>query len=54
MINPIVAGNWKMNKTPSEGKIFSEKMVEKLDSKSSVDIIVCPSFTGIKQLGHFY
>jgi len=50
MINPIVAGNWKMNKTPSEGKIFSEKMVEKLDSKSSVDIIVCPSFTGLSSL----
>ena len=50
MINPIVAGNWKMNKTPSEGKIFSEKMVGKLDSKSSVDIIVCPSFTGLSSL----
>ena len=50
MINPIVAGNWKMNKTPSEGKIFSEKMVEKLDSKSSVDVIVCPSFTGLSSL----
>ena len=50
MINPIVAGNWKMNKTPSEGKIFSEKMVEKLGSKSSVDVIVCPPFTGLSSL----
>ena len=47
MINPIVAGNWKMNKTPSEGKFFSEKMVEKLGPKSSVDVIVCPPFTGL-------
>ena len=50
MINSIVAGNWKMNKTPSEGKIFSEKMVEKLGSKSSVDVIVCPPFTGLSSL----
>ena len=50
MINPIVAGNWKMNKTPSEGKIFSEKMVQKLGSKSSVDVIVCPPFTGLSSL----
>ena len=50
MINPIVAGNWKMNKTPSEGKIFSEKMVEKLGSKSSVDVIICPPFTGLSSL----
>ena len=50
MINTIVAGNWKMNKTPSEGKIFSEKMVEKLGSNSRVDIIVCPPFTGLSSL----
>lgn len=50
MINPIVAGNWKMNKTPSEGKIFSEKMVQKLGSKSSVDVILCPPFTGLSSL----
>ncbi|MFL2989505.1 MAG: triose-phosphate isomerase [Candidatus Neomarinimicrobiota bacterium] len=50
MVNTIVAGNWKMNKTPSEGKIFSEKMVEKLGSNSSVDIIICPPFTGLSSL----
>lgn len=50
MINAIVAGNWKMNKTPSEGKVFSEKMVKKLGSKNSVDIIVCPPFTGLSSL----
>jgi triosephosphate isomerase len=50
MINSIVAGNWKMNKTPSEGKVFSEKMVKKLGSNNSVDIIVCPPFTGLNSL----
>ena len=50
MINPIVAGNWNMNKTPSEGKLFSEKMVKKLGSNSSVDVIVCPPFTGLSSL----
>ena len=50
MINPLVVGNWKMNKTPSEGKLFSEKMVEKLGSNSNVNVIVCPSFTGLSNL----
>ena len=50
MINSIVAGNWKMNKTPSQGKSFSEIMVEKLDSKCSVDVIICPPFTGLSSL----
>jgi triosephosphate isomerase len=50
MINSIVAGNWKMNKTPSQGKTFSEIMVEKLDSKCSVDVIICPPFTGLSSL----
>ena len=50
MINPIVAGNWKMNKTPSEGKVFSEEMVKKLESRISVDTIICPPFTGLSSI----
>ena len=30
MLKPIVAGNWKMNKTPQEGKSFIDDVVDSL------------------------
>ena len=50
MINSIVAGNWKMNKTPMEGKIFIEKMINDLDSIGDTNVIICPPFTGLSSL----
>ena len=50
MIKPIVAGNWKMNKTPSEGKKFSLSLIENLDSISDTDVIICPPFTGLNSV----
>ena len=50
MINSIVAGNWKMNKTPKEGKIFIEKMISDLDSLGDTNVIICPPFTGLANL----
>ena len=47
MIKPIVAGNWKMNKTPSEGNKFSLSLIENLNSISNTDVIICPPFTGL-------
>ena len=39
MINSIVAGNWKMNKTPKEGKIFIEKMISDLNALGDLSLI---------------
>ena len=50
MINSIVAGNWKMNKTPKEGKTFIEKMISDLDSLGDTNVIICPPFTGLTSL----
>jgi len=50
MIKPIVAGNWKMNKTPSEGNKFSLSLIENLDSISDTDVIICPPFTGLTSI----
>ena len=50
MINSIVAGNWKMNKTPKEGKIFIEKMISNLNSLGDTNVIICPPFTGLTSL----
>ncbi len=52
MINSIVAGNWKMNKTPKEGKSFIEKMISDLDSLGDTNVIICPPFTGLTSLLH--
>tara|TARA_B100000900_G_C20413367_1_gene647830 strand:+ start:37 stop:783 length:747 start_codon:yes stop_codon:yes gene_type:complete len=50
MINSIVAGNWKMNKTPSEGKIFIDKMISDIGSLADTNVIICPPFTGLTSL----
>ena len=50
MINSIVAGNWKMNKTPNEGKTFIKKMISDLDSLEDTNVIICPPFTGLTSL----
>ena len=47
MIKPIVAGNWKMNKTPSECNKFSISLIESLNPISDTDVIICPPFTGL-------
>lgn len=43
MRKKIVAGNWKMNKTPSEAAKLMEEM-KPLVANSSVDVVVCPPF----------
>lgn len=44
----IVAGNWKMNMTPSSAKTFSDELLEKLKQHShNCDIVVCPPYISI-------
>ncbi len=50
MANLIVAGNWKMNKTPKNGKIFISEVLSKIDDITNVDIIFFPPFTGLYNL----
>ena len=37
----IIAGNWKMNKTPSETKAFAEQFKAILPKTKWCDIVVC-------------
>jgi triosephosphate isomerase len=37
---PIIAGNWKMNKTASEAKAFAEAVATKIPSKEQVDTVI--------------
>lgn len=41
----IIAGNWKMNKTASQGKALVEELKTKVAGIDKADIVVCPPFT---------
>ncbi len=44
---PIMAGNWKMYKTPAEGSVFVEALAVRLGALQGVEVIVAPPFTGL-------
>lgn len=46
MRKPIIAGNWKMNKTYSEAKELL-KEIAALELNSEVEAVVCPPFTNL-------
>ena len=50
MIRSIVAGNWKMNKTPKNGNLFISEVLAHIDETKNVDIIFFPPFTGLYNL----
>ncbi len=41
----IIAGNWKMNKTASEGKALVEELKPLAAALTDAEIVVCPPFT---------
>ena len=43
MRRKIVAGNWKMNKTPQDAIVLVEKLKEVANSKE-VDVVICPPY----------
>ena len=47
MRKPLIAGNWKMNKTPSEAGELARILKDKLEGESSPDIVLCPPFTAL-------
>ena len=49
MRNRIIAGNWKMNKTYTEGVELAEGLASELkDGTGSVDVVVCPPAVDLK------
>ena len=49
MRTKIVAGNWKMNKTPGEGAALIAGIRKELgEAACPVEIVVCPPFTGLE------
>ena len=49
MRKPIIAGNWKMNKTIAEAVEFVNDIKGKLNDES-VDAVICAPFTMLKDL----
>lgn len=47
MRKPIVAANWKMNKTSADTEAFLHNFLRDLGSESSVEIVVVPPFTAL-------
>lgn len=47
---PIVAGNWKMNKTVAEARKLVEEMLPELDAIKNVEKVICPPFTALMPL----
>jgi len=46
---PVVAGNWKMNKTAMEATQLLQQLFYHYDNKfDSVDVVVCPPFTALR------
>jgi triosephosphate isomerase len=44
---PLVAGNWKMHKTPAEAGTFARNLLEKLPNYPAVNVVICPPFPAI-------
>lgn len=43
----LVAGNWKMNRTPSEGAALAGQLVALLSAGRPCEIVVCPPFPAL-------
>ncbi|MDE2059189.1 MAG: triose-phosphate isomerase [candidate division NC10 bacterium] len=48
---PVIAGNWKMYKTPSEAIVLAEGVVKALWSFDGPELVVCPPFTALAAVG---
>lgn len=46
MRQPLIAGNWKMNKTAAEGQALARAIREGLQT-DHVEVVLCPPFTAI-------
>jgi len=47
MRTPVVAGNWKMNKTIEEARTLVAEMGRELDEIPGVEKVLCPPFTAL-------
>lgn len=51
MRKPIIAANWKMNKTIQETQTFIKEFKNLVKDNKDVEIVLCAPFTALSQLG---
>ena len=47
----LIAGNWKMNKTPEETQVFIDAFLPKLADSPSVEVLLVPPYTSLESAG---
>jgi len=50
-MEPIIAGNWKMNKDPAESRVLAEKLLELVGDLRGRTVIIIPPFTSLPAVG---
>ena len=50
MVRPIIAGNWKMNKTVAESVEFAERLRSAYQPLLDRDVIIAPPFTALRSV----
>ena len=51
MGNPMIAGNWKMNKTIGEAKELAVRMRPGLEAVKGINKVLCPPFIALEAVG---
>ncbi|MBX9660944.1 MAG: triose-phosphate isomerase [Nitrospiraceae bacterium] len=49
---PLIAGNWKMNKTASEAAAFARELVQRNMTSPAIEIVIAPPFTALDSVRH--
>ena len=50
MRKPLIAGNWKMYKTPEESVAFVTDLIGHLGNRDDREVLVCPPFTSLPRV----
>ena len=50
MRRPLIAGNWKLNKTIEESKALATELLAELGSVTDTDILIAPVFTALSSV----
>ncbi len=51
MRRALIAGNWKMHLTPSEGAALATTLRQRIGMRSDVEILLCPSVVALQAVG---
>jgi triosephosphate isomerase len=47
---PVIAGNWKMNKTVAEAEAFIGALLAQVGAVENVEVVICPAFTALQAM----